>query len=224
MEIADLVDNTPRMQPKAVARQEKPPLFMEVSSLLPAFRLPPPLPRSETDLEVQNPHMGGAPYEDTREALFVTGWLEAPPMKRDRPRVSKPPWLVTTLPWTPYGDAREALFVTNWLKAPPVRRDRPRVRKPPWLVTTPPERCSRQTLAYLKDLRRAVQGAIKYSTRYRMGRRVKRGSCETHGNINFYLGRISNRIHTPEVISPGHVSQPRCSLFSHTDTALSRRT
>jgi len=54
-ETADLVDNTPRMQPKTVARQEKPPSFMEVSSPPSAFRLLPPLPRSETDLEVQTP-------------------------------------------------------------------------------------------------------------------------------------------------------------------------
>jgi len=51
----------------------------------------------------------------------------------------------------------------------------------------------------------------------------KRGSCEHHGNINFFLGGITNEIHAPEVISPSHVSQPRCSLFSYADTALSKR-
>jgi len=97
-ETADLVDNTPRIQPKAVVRQEKPPSFMDVSSPPSAFRLPPPLPRSEIDLEVQNPPTKGALNRDAREAPFVTNWLEAPPVRRDRPRVSKPPWLVTTPP------------------------------------------------------------------------------------------------------------------------------
>jgi len=145
-------------------------------------------------------------------------------VRRDRPRVSKPPWLVTALPKTPYGGAEEAPFVTNWLEAPPVRRHRPRARKPPWLVTAPPERCSRQTPAYLKDLPRAVQDAAKCSTRYRTWRMVKRGSCEPHGNTNFCLGGISKRIHTLEVISLSHVSQPRCSLFSLIDTVTSGRT
>jgi len=144
-------------------------------------------------------------------------------VRRDRPQVSKPPWLVTALPKTPCGDAKEVSFVTNWLEAPPVRRDRLRVRKPPWLVTAPPEQCPRQTPTYLKDLPRAVRDAVKCSTRYSTGRMVKRGSCEPHGNTNFCLGGISKRIHAPEVTSPSHVSQPRCSLFSHIDTVTSRR-
>jgi len=224
MKTADLVDNTPRMQPQVVARQEKPPSFMEVRSPPSACKLTPPLPRSETDLEVQKPPTRGASYGDTGEAPIVTNWLEAPPVRRDRPLVSKPPWLVTALPKTPYGDAKEAPFVTNWLEVPPVRRDRPRVGKPPWLVTTPPERCSRQTPAYLKDLPCAIQDAVKCSTRYRTGRMVKRGSCDPYGNTNFCLGGISKRIHASEVISPNHVSQPRCSLFSHIDTVTSGRT
>jgi len=52
METADLVDYTPRMQPKVMVRQEKPPPFMEVSSPPSACKLTPPLPRSETDPEV----------------------------------------------------------------------------------------------------------------------------------------------------------------------------
>jgi len=58
-ETADLVDNTPRIQPKVVTRQEKPPPFMEMSSPLSAFKLTPPLPRSATDLEVQTPPPNG---------------------------------------------------------------------------------------------------------------------------------------------------------------------
>jgi len=98
METADLVDYTPRMQPKVMVRQEKSPPFMEVSSPSSARKLTPPLSRSETDLEVQKLPAEGAPYGDTGEAPIVTNWLEAPPVRRDRLRVSNPPWLVTALP------------------------------------------------------------------------------------------------------------------------------
>jgi len=72
LDTADLADHTHRRQPKAVAWQEKPPPFMKMSSPPAAFKLPSPLPRSETDLEVQNPPTGRSPYGDTRKAPCVT--------------------------------------------------------------------------------------------------------------------------------------------------------
>jgi len=76
---AGLADNTHRRQPKAVAWQERPPLFMEVSSPPTAFKLPPPLPRSGTDLEVQNPPPEGLRTEILgRLHLSQTGWKHHP--------------------------------------------------------------------------------------------------------------------------------------------------
>jgi len=86
------------LPPQRVVRQEKPPPFLEVRSQPAAFRLPPPLPRSKIDLEVQSPPPPErAPYGGARKAMFVTPRIEVPPVRRDRPRVSKPPWAVTTI-------------------------------------------------------------------------------------------------------------------------------
>jgi len=76
---AGLADNTHRRQPKAVAWQEKLPPFMEVSSPPAAFKLLPPLPRSETDLEVQKPPREGLRTEILRRLhLSQTGWKHHP--------------------------------------------------------------------------------------------------------------------------------------------------
>jgi len=78
-ETADLANDTHRMQPKAVAWQEQPPHFMEVSPPPAAFKLPPPLPRSETDLEVQKPPHGRGSVRSTSSLqLSQTGWKHHP--------------------------------------------------------------------------------------------------------------------------------------------------
>jgi len=77
---ADLVETTPRTPPKDVTRQENPLLFLEMRSPPSAFRLPPPLPGSETDPEERKPH----PREGLRTEmvgklhLSQTGWKHHP--------------------------------------------------------------------------------------------------------------------------------------------------
>jgi len=49
------------------------------------------------------------------------------------------------------------------------------------------------------------------------------GSCEPHGNTNFYIGGTTNKIYPPGVRSHSHAPQPRCSIFSYADAVKSRR-
>jgi len=81
-----------------VARQERPFPSLEVRPPPPAPRMPPPLPGSDTDPELQNPPAGGASYGDTRETTTITNRLEVPPVRSNSPRVSAPPPTVTTRP------------------------------------------------------------------------------------------------------------------------------
>jgi len=97
-EAVDLVETMLMTPQEDVARQERPLPSLEVCPLPPAPRLPPPLPRSDTDPEVQNPPAGGAPYGDTRETTTITNRLEVPLVRRNSPRVSTPPPTVTTPP------------------------------------------------------------------------------------------------------------------------------
>jgi len=44
------------------------------------------------ELPTEKPPWGGAPYGGAEEAKFAVPRTEVPPVRRDRPRVSKPPW------------------------------------------------------------------------------------------------------------------------------------
>jgi len=48
--------------------------------------------QTEVPLPLKDPPWGGAPCGDAEEARFAVPRMEAPPVRRDRPRVSKPPW------------------------------------------------------------------------------------------------------------------------------------
>jgi len=137
------------------------------------------------------------------------------------PEVQKPPG-----GGAPSGGIGKEATVTSRLETPPVRHNSPRVSIPPPAVTTPPVQSTRQPPEYRKDLvcDCAISGKYKSLFRCRTGRPAKkRGSYEHHGNINFCLGGITNEIHPPEIKSPSHVSQPRCSVVSYADAVKSRR-
>jgi len=97
-EAVDLVEIMPMTPQEDVARQERPLPSLKVRPPPPAPRLPPPLPGLDTDLEVQKPPAGGAPYGDTRGTTNVTNRLEVSLVRRNHPRVSTPPPTVTTPP------------------------------------------------------------------------------------------------------------------------------
>jgi len=97
-EAVDLVKIMPMAPPEDVARQERLLPSLEVHPPPPAPRLPPPLPGSITDPEVQNPPAGGAPYGDTRETTTITNRLEVPLVRHSHPRGSTPPSTVTRPP------------------------------------------------------------------------------------------------------------------------------
>jgi len=72
MVTANLVDNTPRKQPKVVARQEKPPPFMEVSS-------PPSACKRKPIWKCKNPPREGLRTEILGKLqLSQTGWKHHP--------------------------------------------------------------------------------------------------------------------------------------------------
>jgi len=48
--------------------------------------------QTEVPLPLKNPPWGGAPCGGAEEARFAVPRTEVPPVRRDRPRVSKPPW------------------------------------------------------------------------------------------------------------------------------------
>jgi len=48
--------------------------------------------QTEVPLPLKDPPWGGAPCGGAEEARFAVHRTEAPPVRRDRPRVSKPPW------------------------------------------------------------------------------------------------------------------------------------
>jgi len=81
-----------------LAREERPLPSLEVRPPLPAPSPPRPLREPDTDPEVQNPSVGGAPYGDTREETIVTNRLETPPVRHNSPRVSTPSPAVTIPP------------------------------------------------------------------------------------------------------------------------------
>jgi len=70
VEAVDRVGSVSMTPQRDVARREMPLPSWEARSPPPAPRLPPPLPGSSTNPEVQKPPKGGAPYEDTRETTL----------------------------------------------------------------------------------------------------------------------------------------------------------
>jgi len=98
VETVALVKNMITTPQEDVARQERPLPSLEVRPPPPALTLPPPLPESDTDPEVQKPRAGGASYGNTRKTKTVTNRLEVPLVRHNRPRVSTPPPTVTTPP------------------------------------------------------------------------------------------------------------------------------
>jgi len=97
-EAVDLVGSVSMTPQGDVARRGRPLPPWEARPLPSAPGLPPPLPGSSEDPEVQNPPIEGAPCGDTRKTTTVTIRLKVPLVRHNRPRVSTLPPAVTTLP------------------------------------------------------------------------------------------------------------------------------
>jgi len=122
----------------------------------------------------------------------------------------------------PSGELEE-MVTTGELEALPVAPT-----SPPVSALPPLERGqrTRQPPAYLKDF---VCDCVQSGTYESLeGNRTGKissncGSCQHHGNINFYIGGTITKIHPPGVQSPSHAPQPRCSIFSYADAVKSSR-
>jgi len=77
-------------------REERPLRLTEARPPPPTPVRTPSLPEPETDPEVQNPPVGGAPSGDLGEETTVTSRPEMPPVECNSPPVSAPPPLAST--------------------------------------------------------------------------------------------------------------------------------